>query len=87
MASRVIRREGKIYLWVFDERSDLDADSRDALGRLMTLLPPEVFLPLAAKAGLSAVSHEPRSDVLATLHRGHGIRRRQPIAVELAVRR
>jgi ubiquinone/menaquinone biosynthesis C-methylase UbiE len=35
---RVLKSDGIFLAWVFDERPDLDSESRDPKGRLMTLL-------------------------------------------------
>lgn len=53
---RVVRHQGLLLIRVFDDRSDIDKSNRDSHGRLMTMLPPDIFVPMSEAADLKLIS-------------------------------
>lgn len=61
---RILRPGGIFLAKIFDTRPDLDSDQRDSKGRLMTLLPPEIFTPMLSSCGFRVVESTILNDVL-----------------------
>lgn len=60
---RILKVDGRFLTWSFAKRPDLDLDSRDGEGRLMTLLPLDLFEPTAKSVGFQIVSAAPVPDL------------------------
>jgi hypothetical protein len=61
---RLLRRPGRAFISIFEARPDLDADKRDPKGRLMTIVPPELFCSMAVSAGFAVHGCSTAPDLL-----------------------
>lgn len=60
---RILKLEGRFLTWVFEKRPDLNFESRDCEGRLMTLLPAECLKPMLKSVGFQIMSSGPVPDL------------------------